>query len=216
MGCFLFGGTKGGVGKSTMACNAAAWLAEDSGQAVGLLDTDVQRHAVSWARLRLDEANVPPVRGAVAYGAEGVLNVGRDMAASFAHLVIDAGGRDSPELRAAMQVADVLVMPYCPSQFDLYSVRDMARLIVEVRQFNPDIRPLAFINRASTNWISTDAEKARTAIATVLPCASTIVHLRKAFSTSVETGRAVFEVGRRGEPAASEFTSLWLEVEGEA
>ena len=127
--CFLFGGTKGGVGKSTMAANAAAWLAEDAHAEVGLLDTDVQRNAAGWARLRAEEGLAACVRPGAAYGAEGVLSAARKMKAELAHVVIDAGGRDSVELRAAMQAADVLVMPILPSRFDLWSVRDMARLI---------------------------------------------------------------------------------------
>lgn len=215
MACYLFGGTKGGIGKSTMACNAAAWLAEDARREVGVLDTDVQRHAASWARLRLDQ-DVPVVRAGAAYGAENVLEAIRGMQKVFAHVVVDAGGRDSMELRAAMLAADVLVMPYLPSQFDLYSARDMAKLIGEARRANPKLRVLAFVNRASTNWSSREGEEARAALAEVFSArsvAATIVHQRKAFATSVETGRAVLEIGRRGEPAATEFTSLWLEVE---
>ncbi len=213
MTCYLFGGTKGGVGKSTMACNAAAWLAEDTHSAVALLDTDGQRNAVSWAAERLKQFGLPAVRAATAYGAEGVMAAARDMQESFPHVVIDAGGRDSGELRGAMQVADVVVLPLLPSQFDLYSLRDVARLVHDAKRFNPALRHLAFVNRASTNWTSTEGDDARSAIAELLPVASTIVHARKAFATCVETGRAVFELGRRGEPAAAEFTSLWLEIE---
>ena len=45
----------------------------------------------------------------------------RDAARRYEDVVVDAGGRDSEALRSAMTVAELMVLPLCPSQFDRYS-----------------------------------------------------------------------------------------------
>ena len=47
------------------------------------------------------------------------------MAAKYRDIVIDAGGRDSVELRAAMTVADALYIPIQASQFDVWTLDQM-------------------------------------------------------------------------------------------
>ncbi len=213
MAVYVFGGTKGGIGKSTMAVNAAAWLSED-GAPIALLDTDTQKHASGWAGLRAARGGAPnPLRVEVAYGMD-VRPTLVAMQSQCAHVVVDAGGRDSVELRTAMLFADVLALPFQPALFDYWAGHDTRKIAAEGARHNPRMRTLAFVNRASTNWASDVAELARGALAELFPVASTIVRQRQAFATSLETGRAVHELGRRGGPAADEFTSLWLEIEG--
>jgi hypothetical protein len=50
-----------------------------------------------------------------------------------ADIVIDAGGRDSVELRAAMTVADVLYIPIQASQFDVWTLDQMNVLVEQAR-----------------------------------------------------------------------------------
>jgi chromosome partitioning protein len=42
-------------------------------------------------------------------------------------IIIDAGGRDSTALRAALILSDVLLVPFAPRSYDVWALDDMAR-----------------------------------------------------------------------------------------
>ncbi|MGM2743236.1 hypothetical protein, partial [Bacillus cereus group sp. Bce013] len=48
-------------------------------------------------------------------------------------IIIDVGGRDSTALRAALILADVLVVPFAPRSYDVWALEDMAALVDEAR-----------------------------------------------------------------------------------
>ena len=78
------------------------------------------------------------------------------LADKFQDVVIDAGGRDNPELRAAMIVADVFVAPVLPSSFDFWGLTNVHRLVQDARIVNPDRRVLVFVNTLMIQRIHTD------------------------------------------------------------
>ena len=117
----LIGGEKGGTGKSTLATNLAVCLAH-RGRDVLLLDCDPQRSSASWVGVR--SANAPDAPKIHCMEKLGdVLDAVRDVSARYADVIIDAGGRDSRELRSAMLVADTMYVPIKASQFDLWTDR---------------------------------------------------------------------------------------------
>lgn len=215
MTTYLYGCSKGGVGKSTIAVNTAAHLAIE-GRRVCLADGDEQQHANSWtiSRLRIG-ASLPRIYSQVLSGS--IAEPLRTLAPEYDDIVIDAGGHDSKEMRSAMRVADVIVMPFAASQFDLYAVETMAELIEAAREYNPKLFALAFINKAETNWVRSKTARAAVEFIASFPvmrCAETIVHLRTApFTDSIEGGRSVFELGRGGQKAADEVAALFVEAQ---
>jgi chromosome partitioning protein len=62
-------------------------------------------------------------------------------------VVIDVGAKDSGALRAALSVADVLVIPFAPRTFDVWAFENMAALVREVQAMR-DFKVLAFLNKA--------------------------------------------------------------------
>lgn len=100
MSIIVFGGEKGGTGKTTLATNIAAMLARQ-GKDVLLLDTDRQGTASFWATVREEEAVEPRVACVQKFG-KGLPAQVRDLAERYDEIVIDAGGRDSMELRYAL------------------------------------------------------------------------------------------------------------------
>jgi chromosome partitioning protein len=208
----LFGAEKGGVGKSTMAINMAAIRAAQ-GRDVLLVDTDRQGSSQQWASIRMEEGHMPAIACVSLYGKTLTDQV-RAMIGKYDDIVIDAGGRDSVELRAAMMVADVLVTPSMPSQFDIFSLSTMDRLVGEAQAFNTKLQAYILVNGAPTNPAQTDADDMREYLSEMknyFTLTSTI-KARKAYRRCARDGLAATELSAADEKAAAEMMALAAEV----
>jgi len=135
---------KGGVGKTTSAVYIASGLAR-SGRAL-LVDTDPDASAQSWAEQAgegLGYTTVGLVRGVQA----GVERLAREGA--YAHVVIDTppGHGDREIARAALLVADIGVMPLSPRLLDADRLRSTVRLLAEVSETRPKLKPYVLLNQ---------------------------------------------------------------------
>ena len=126
----LSGSEKGGSGKSTIA-TIIAGMAAARGRDVALLDADPQGTAATWCAARRSQ-DVPPVPVSRATG--NLSAAVQRLTAAHALVVIDAGGRDSIELRSGLVSADVLLLPIEPSSADAWVLPAMANLVEEARR----------------------------------------------------------------------------------
>ena len=79
----------------------------------------------------------------------------------FEDIVIDAGGRDSVELRSDMMAADKFCMPLRPSQFEAWTAETVNRLIDTVLSLGKKIEPCVFVNLAPPNSKTGEVEEIR-------------------------------------------------------
>ena len=98
--CILFGGEKGGVGKSTTAVNIAI-MASLMGQDTLFVDTDKQRSTSKFFERRNERGLIPKIPCVHIMGKYLHSEI-ENLASKYAVVIIDAGGRDSVELRSAM------------------------------------------------------------------------------------------------------------------
>jgi len=117
---------KGGVGKSKLAVNPAAARAR-AGRDVLSVDTDPHGSAMAWSGAR-DAAKVTTRVSAIAKSGKGLQAEIADLARRYQDIVIDTGGRDSPETRSALESTQMVVVPAQPSQADLWSLEKHAGL----------------------------------------------------------------------------------------
>lgn len=143
----LVGAEKGGVGKTLLATALAAMRAA-RGNDVLLVDADPQGSASSWAAARSNTG----ANGltCVSKTGAGLRKDVQDLAERFGDVVIDAGGRDSKELRAAMVVADRMHIPVQPSVADLETLDAMEEIVGQARAFS-DLDVSVVLSRAYTD-----------------------------------------------------------------
>jgi len=207
----LCGGTKGGVGKTTLATNLAAMRRHDAD--VLLLDADKQGTASLWATIRDDAGVNPRVPCVQKQGAKLHLEV-KALAEKFQDVVIDAGGRDNVELRAAMIVADIFVTPVLPSSYDFWSLTDVNRLVADARIINPDLRVLVVVNRGSTNPSVSEVDEVRQLVSEFegMTLAETVLRDRIAYRKAASEGLGVEEITKADAKAVAEVRGLYGEV----
>ena len=112
----LIGSQKGGCGKSTTAINICVNLAINKSDVV-LVDADRQCTSANWAMDRANKPDLPKVHCIQKY--ENIRDTLIDLDKRYEYVVVDAAGRDSRELRTGMTAANLLIIPFRPSQPDL-------------------------------------------------------------------------------------------------
>jgi chromosome partitioning protein len=134
---FLFASEKGGVGKTTLSANFAVVDAA-AGHDVLLVDSDKQSSLSDWAAIRA-EAGVKPALTSIAKRGKGLQEDISRLATKYESIIIDCGGQDSVELRQALLIADIVIIPSRSSQFDAWALDTMNDLVRMARGFNPEI-----------------------------------------------------------------------------
>lgn len=212
MSILLIGGEKGGTGKTTLAVNLAA-LRALQGRDVLLIDTDVQASASYWAQSR-DEGQVQPRVACIQKFGKGLQTEVRDLAKRYQDLIIDAGGRDSLELRAALVAAEQVYIPIQPSQFDIWTLGRMDDLVKTAQGFNPDLRAWVIISRASTNPSVNEVAEARNLLADFehVQLSSAVIRDRIAYRKAARDGLSVEELKPTDSKAGEEMQALFQEV----
>lgn len=210
----LIGGEKGGTGKTTIATNLAVLRAGKQGRDVLLVDTDTQRSAASWLQIREEEELTPKISCVQLTGKGSVLSEVRKLAPRYDDVIIDAGGRDSFELRESMILARVMLIPTQPSQFDIHSLATMDRMVSEARTVNPDLAAYVLINRAPVHPGMSDTDDAREFVADMqnLQLTRAVIRDRASFRRAAALGKAVHEMERQDEKAVLEIRHLFKEA----
>lgn len=192
----LFASQKGGCGKSTLATNVAAVLAAQK-KDILLVDADRQGSASQWsenrASLGSNDAYIPYVaRYDEIHLALAEYNEVYDI------VIVDVAGRDSTEMRSAMLVADIMIVPTKASQFDLYTLGHISKIMVKGQQNNPKLDVKVVITMAQTATRA-DNEGAKEFVRSLeyLTLCETTIGERKIFKESNLTGLAVTEIGAK-------------------
>lgn len=199
--------TKGGVGKSTLSINLAVARAM-RGREVWLVDGDRQATAMQAVAQRTEIGAAPAL--AVAHYTDGPLLRAQILQGKtkYDDIVIDAGGRDSTALRAALMVSDIVLIPFQPRSFDVWGVGDMAGLVKEAASMRDGLKTYAILNGADPR--GTDNAEAAAAIAELegIDYLDIPVGRRKAIADAAGSGLSVLEWKPKDHKAIEEISRL--------
>ncbi|WP_345812559.1 ParA family protein [Paraburkholderia sp. PREW-6R] len=160
-----------------------------------MVDTDGQATAARFAGRR-DEAGYTPIVRCVQRTCE-VASTLLDLAVRYQVVLVDAGGRDSREMRSAMAVANLVLVPTKASQADLETFPKLNELIGLARVLNPALRAAVLLSMAPSNPMIREVDDARELLAEFnqLKVADTIIRDRKIYRDALLSGKGVTELG---------------------
>lgn len=207
------GNTKGGVGKTTLAVNLAIARAL-AGREVWLIDGDRQGTAQTAISIRADAGHHPGIACATYPDGPTLRAQVQQQASKFDDIIIDAGGRDSTALRAALVLSDVLIVPFQPRSYDVWALNDIATLVDDARSVRDNLRAVAILNCADPGEHSTDNAEAAAAVADVpqFEYLAIPIRRRKSFANAAGAGLSVLELKPADKKANKELNALILEL----
>ncbi len=182
---------KGGAGKTTLALHLAA-AAQEAGRVALVVDTDPQATASQWAAWRQDAPpeviDSPPPRLAAKVAAA------RAQGAEL--IVIDTPPHADSAARAAMELADLVLIPCRPSAFDLAAIQTTAKLVQLLR------KPAFVVFTAGNPNAPRMYEEAGELVASYgTPAAPVLIPDRAAYRHASAEGRTVMELEPAGKAA---------------
>lgn len=210
----VVGGEKGGTGKTTIATNLAT-IHATHGKDVLLVDTDRQGSASDWAATRDSSPELLRIPTIQKFGKSLTTEL-QGLADKYEDIIVDAGGRDSIELRASMLAADRLYVPLIPSQIDVWTLSTVIKLVEESQLFNSKLTPNFVLSRAPTNPAITEIQEVTEALHEVesFTLCDAIIRDRIAYRKAPRNGMGVTELKspEKDEKAILEIMALYEEV----
>lgn len=140
---------KGGSGKSTVCVNLATRLGLD-GFNILVIDADPSKNIEIFSSIR-ESLDKKALFDLSIRSGSGLIDRIKESDQKYDWLIIDTGGRDSNELRRALLISDVALIPVLPSQFDLVMLTKMFEIIEEARGVNEELKVIVLLNQVSPN-----------------------------------------------------------------
>jgi chromosome partitioning protein len=205
---------KGGTGKTTISTNLAIMRAQ-RGSDVFLIDADSQRSATDFFAVREQEGHLPSLCCAGVSGP-GTYDEVRKLSQKFDDTVIDVGGRDTITLRKALLAADVAVIPFIPSQLDIWGLDRMDEIVCDAKILNENLRALSVMNKVDSNpkiMLKDEAFGIAKDLKNIVFSGLTVGY-RVSYRRCIADGIAVTELqkSKKDEMARSEMLKLYEEV----
>ena len=197
---------KGGVGKSTLAVHAAAWLA-DRGRRVAFLDADAQETSSIW----IAEA-APDIPITRAHTIDAILAAANSLLKAADVVIADGPAGIDEQTIALVGAADLVIVPCCPSVADLRGAQrtvDLIRRVRAKRSGRP--RGVLVLNRLRP-WTKLGQDVIDAAPQLGLPVARHALHYREAYADAPGQASVVWRMGSGAKAAADEIAALLKEI----
>lgn len=207
----LVGGEKGGSGKSCLAQNLAVYFAKDKEAIVLMVDCDPQRTTSDWIQARNTDPSLPSINCIQLYGK--IRNDLLSLNQHYDYVIVDCGGQDNLALRAAMSVADHVIIPLRPKRRDLKTVPHMEDMLSTCKMVNPKMLASFVITQCPSlpNQAGRILEAKDVCASYGINVLNAVTFNRNIYDDSEEQGSSVIEIDPDGK-AATEMISIAEEL----
>ena len=202
----LVGGEKGGSGKSCLAQNLAVYFAGIKKSIVLMVDCDPQRTTSDWIQARNGDPSLPAINCIQLYGK--IRNDLLSLVQHYDYVIVDCGGQDNLALRAAMSVADHVIIPLRPKRRDLKTVPHMEDMLSTCKMVNPKMMASFVITQcpALPNQIGRILEAKEVCSSYGINVLDAVTYNRNIYDDSEEQGSSVIEIDPTGKAAQEMIT----------
>lgn len=178
---------KGGVGKTTLAINVSAALAQ-LGRRVLYIDADPQGSGLDWSGAR----QLPPIFNIVGMSKPVIHREAKQVGADYDHVIIDSPPSVQALAKSVIAASDVVVIPVQPSPLDIWAAQGTLDLIEEAGALVENLKTVFAINRKIANTaLGRDVQEALDNFQ--IPTLPTHIFQRVAFAESFTAGLSVAE-----------------------
>jgi chromosome partitioning protein len=198
-------GLKGGSGKSTIALHLAG-EAVARGQRALVADADPQRTALTLADIAAERGLKGPDVVGVSTGMHATLP---QLSAAYAFTAIDCPPYAGAVTRAALMVADVVLLPCGPSPTEFWSLATTLELITEARAIRPELVAAILLNKMNGTSLGKGARAALEGAG--VPILRTALRQRVAYAEALVGGQTLASYAPKSE-AAAEVRALFDEL----
>ena len=199
---------KGGAGRSTLATNLSALLAERN--TVALIDADMpQGTSAAWASIRLADKPHSLTLATTTTYQDLVEQVSR-LAPHHDYVIIDTPPRGAEMTRAALILSDLCLVPLTASAAEIWATSDLLATLHEAREVRPDVDVRLIWTRFRGNTRSAQELSAVAQQELGLKELKNKLGYRVAFSEALARGLSVLEWPDR--TAKVEFQAVGKEI----
>mgnify|MGYP006302309621 CR=1 FL=1 len=195
---------KGGSGKTTVVANLALGF-RALGVRVALVDLDPQGSLGRWFMARVEDD--PTLCESMEFATSSAWGIGyecRKLSDANDIVIIDTPPKADSDLRPAIRVADLVIVPVAASHLDLWATESVLDLVAR------EDKPALIVLNRTRGGTRLGSEVAESAVALDAPVATTMLAKRVGYAEALGRGRGVQELPKS--PARDEVVALTAEV----
>ena len=164
--------------------------------------------------LREEEENITPRVPCVLKFGEKIKQELNELRTKYQTIIVDCGGRDSIEFRSAILAANKAIIPMRTTQFDLWTLSRLSKILTEVKIINEKLNISIVLNAVNTHPAVKEYREAQDYIKEYshIQLLTTRIRDRIAFHKAASEGRSVSELNPNDDKASLEIAALYEEI----